>query len=313
MPEPAIVREVGLRDGLQSISTVMSTATKRAWLTAEYAAGVRHFEATSFVPARLLPQLADAEQVIAHASALPGAEVAALVPNVKGAVRALQTDVGTLVFVISASEAHNLANVRQSVAESIKQFGEVVALVRAEQRGRRVVGAISTAFGCSIAGSVSATFVIALAVALAEAGADEITLADTVGFAAPPDVRTLFRRVGAELPTVLLSAHFHDTRGLGLANVCAAIEGDVRTFDASLGGLGGCPHAPGASGNIVIEDLVFLLDRMGFDTGIDLDRLVGVRALLEEALPDPLYGTFARAGWPTGASGTTSMEMTTSC
>ncbi|MBV8120440.1 MAG: hydroxymethylglutaryl-CoA lyase [Alphaproteobacteria bacterium] len=301
MRERAFVREVGMRDGLQSLAEIMPTEQKIAWLDAEHAAGVREIEVSSFVPPKLLPQLADAEAVVRHALSLPGLTVSALIPNLKGAERGLAIGVHEINFVLSVSEGHNRANVRRSTTESIEDFRRVVALCHTapeDQRPRLTCG-LATAFGCTIEGAVDEERVRRIAVEVAEAGADAIMLADTVGYGQPAAVERVFRRVMADVAPLPVCGHFHDTRGLGLANVLAALNAGARSFDASLGGLGGCPYAPGATGNIVIEDLVFMLGAMGFDTGIDLDRLVEVRELVHQALPDVVqYGAIVKAGLP---------------
>jgi hydroxymethylglutaryl-CoA lyase len=301
MSERAVVREVGLRDGLQSLAETMPTEQKIAWLEAEYRAGVRDIEVSSFVPPKLLPQLADAEAVVRHALSLPGLTVSALIPNLKGAERGLALGVHEMNFVLSVSESHNRANVRRSTAESIADFRRVVALVHAAPPGRRprLACGLATAFGCTIEGDVEEDRVCQIAAEVAEAGADAITLADTVGYGNPAAVERVFRRVIAEVAPLPVSGHFHDTRGLGLANVLAALNAGARAFDASLGGLGGCPYAPGATGNIVTEDLAFMLAAMGFETGIDLGRLLQAREILARALPGvALHGAIAKAGLP---------------
>jgi hydroxymethylglutaryl-CoA lyase len=301
MSERADVREVGLRDGLQSLAEIMATEDKIAWLEAEYAAGVRDIEISSFVPPKLLPQLADAETVVRHAMGLPGLRVSALIPNLKGAERGLALGVPEMNFVLSVSEGHNQSNVRRSTEESIADFRRVVALAHTapEDRRPRIACGLATAFGCTIEGAVDEDRVRRIASEIAEAGADAIALADTVGYGNPAAVERVFRRVIADVAPLPVSGHFHDTRGLGLANVLAALNAGCRAFDASLGGLGGCPYAPGATGNIVTEDLAFLLESMGFDTGIDIDRLVGVREIVAGALPEvALHGAIATAGLP---------------
>jgi hydroxymethylglutaryl-CoA lyase len=290
MSERAHVREVGLRDGLQSIAEIMPTEQKIAWLDAEHAAGVREVEVSSFVPPKLLPQLADAEAVVRHALTLPGLTVSALIPNLKGAERGLALGVG-----------HNRSNVRRSTSESVEDFRRVVALCRTapEDRRPRVACGLATAFGCTIEGPVDEDRVRRIAVEVAEAGADAIALADTVGYGQPAAVERVFRRVMADVAPLPVSGHFHDTRGLGLANVLAALNAGARSFDASLGGLGGCPYAPGATGNIVTEDLAFMLEAMGFETGIDLDSLIALRDLVHGFLPNvEQHGAIAKAGLP---------------
>jgi hydroxymethylglutaryl-CoA lyase len=297
------VHEVGTRDGLQSVAAFVPTAVKERWIADEFAAGVSEIEVCSFVPVKLIPQFADAGEVVAHALALEGLTVAALVPNLKGAERALQLGVHKINYVISVSESHNRANVRRSTEESALDFERIMALCRDASRGRRpiVVGGLSTAMGCTIEGKVPEERVRRLALRLTAAGADEIILADTVGYGDPAAVRRLFGAVQKDIGAVPITAHFHDTRGLGLANVVAALDAGIRAFDASLAGLGGCPYAPGASGNICTEDLVFLLESMGFKTGVDLEKLIAVRAGICAALGDqPYHGTIARAGLPKG-------------
>jgi hydroxymethylglutaryl-CoA lyase len=301
MSERAYVREVGLRDGLQSIAEIMPTEQKLAWLDAEHAAGVREIEVSSFVPPKLLPQLADAEAVVRHALTLPGLVVSALIPNLRGAERGLALGVHEMNYVLSVSDGHNRANVRRSTEESIEDFRRVVALCGTAPADRRprVACGLATAFGCTIEGAVDEERVRRIAVEVAEAGADAIILADTVGYGQPAAVERVFRRVMVDVAPLPVSGHFHDTRGMGLANVLAALGVGARAFDASLGGLGGCPYAPGATGNIVTEDLAFMLEAMGFDTGIDIDRLVKVRELVHSLLPDIVqHGAIAKAGLP---------------
>lgn len=299
MREKIALREVGMRDGLQSIATVMPTATKIAWLDAEYRTGVRHVEVSSFVPPKLLPQLADAEAVIRHAMTLPGLHVSALIPNSRGAERGMAIGVPEMNYVLSVSNGHNLSNVRRSTEESVADFRRVVALCHAGDKPARINCGLATAFGCTIEGDVDEDRVRRIANEVAEAGADGIILADTVGYGQPAAIERVFRRVIADVAPLPVAAHFHDTRGLGIANVLAAYNAGCREFDASLGGLGGCPYAPGATGNIVMEDTAFLFESMGCDTGIDLDKLVAVRAIVAAALPEvALYGAIAKAGLP---------------
>jgi hydroxymethylglutaryl-CoA lyase len=301
MKERVSVREVGLRDGLQSLDRVMPTEAKIAWLEAECACGVREIEVSSFVPPKLLPQLADAETVVRYALGLNGLKPSVLIPNLKGAERGLALGVPAMNFVLSVSDSHNRANVRRSTEESIEELRRVVARCRAAAGPRRprIACGLATAFGCTIEGVVPEDRVRRIALEAAEAGADEIILADTVGYGNPASVGRRFRRVMADVAPLPVSGHFHDTRGLGLANVLAALDAGARAFDASLCGLGGCPYAPGATGNIVTEDLVFMLEAMGFETGIDLGRLSKVREILVAQLPEvPLYGAIVKAGLP---------------
>ena len=295
--EKVEVVEVGLRDGLQILERVMPTEDKIAWLNAEHAAGVRRFEAASFVPPKLMPQMADAAEVVAAAKRLPGTIVTALVPNQKGAVAAVAAGADTLIAPVSASEAHSSANVRRTPDEMVAEIARICEVRNQADRPVRIDAGLATTFGCTIQGEVREDEVVRIAEACLKAGADTIGLADTVGYANPAQVRRLFSRVREVAGDRLHSAHFHDTRGLGLANVVAALDVGIRSFDASLGGLGGCPHAPGASGNVATEDLVFMLEEMGFDTGIDLDALIKAQRRLVELLPgQTLYGKLAGAG-----------------
>jgi hydroxymethylglutaryl-CoA lyase len=297
------VHEVGTRDGLQSAPFFVPTALKQRWCTAEHEAGVPEIEVCSFVPVRLLPQFADAAEVVAHAKTLEGLRVAALVPNLKGAERAIELGVHKINYVLSVSESHNRANVRRSTEESVNDFARIVELVRTQPAQHRptIVAGLATALGCTIEGPVPESRVRDIARQVVAAGADALIVADTVGYANPAAVKRLFRALRGDLGDIPTKAHFHDTRGLGLANVVAALEAGVRAFDASLGGLGGCPYAPGASGNICTEDLVFMLESMGLSTGVDLDELIALRREIEPALPgQPFHGTIARAGLPKG-------------
>src|SRR5881394_741825 len=304
MADAVQIREVGMRDGLQSIADILPTETKLAWLDAEYAAGVREIEVTSFVPPKLLPQLADAEAVVRHALTLPGLIVSALIPNSRGAERGLALGVHEMNFVLSVSEGHNKSNVRRSTEESIEDFRRVVALCREHggnggSRRPRINCGLATSFGCTIEGDVDEDRVRRIANDVVAAGADGIILADTVGYGNPAAIGRIFRRVIADVAPIPVAAHFHDTRGLGLANVLAAFAAGCKEFDASLGGLGGCPYAPGATGNIVIEDTVFMFESMGLDTGIDLEKLNAAREIVARALPDvTLYGAIAKASLP---------------
>jgi hydroxymethylglutaryl-CoA lyase len=296
-----LISEVGPRDGLQSVKTVMPTACKLRWITALYDAGLREIEVASFVPASLLPQMADAAEVVRHALTLPGLTVMALVPNLRGAQVALAAGVHKLTLPVSASAAHSLANVRKTREEMVEEVRTIAALCRDTAPQVKVEAGISTAFGCTLQGEVAEDDVIRLAAQCIAAGADESGLSDTTGYANPAQVRRLFRRLRAEIGGHAGAAHMHNTRGLGLANCLAAYEEGVRTFDASLGGLGGCPYAPGASGNVVTEDLVFMFEAMGVPTGVDLGRLMAAREPLRAGLPgEAIYGMTPEAGLPKG-------------
>ena len=299
-----IITEVGLRDGLQNTKSFMPTAAKKSWISAEAAAGVRAIEVCSFVPAKLIPQFIDAEEVLAHANAIRGLTTVVLVPNFKGCERALRAGARRITVPVSVSEAHSMSNVRKTTAQAIEDFARMAELIRSQAQTQRpqLVGACSTAFGCSLQGVVAEEDVVRVALALRDAGADAISLADTVGYANPEQVKRLFHRVRSAIgENFHIEAHFHNTRGLGLANALAAYDAGVRNFDSTLGGLGGCPFAPGASGNVVTEDLVFMFESMGVRTGIDIDKLIEVRNAAFKALPDAeLYGHIATAGLPKG-------------
>jgi len=300
-PADVLISEVGPRDGLQSVSATMPTAAKKRWLDALHAAGLREIEVASFVPARLLPQMADAAEVVAHALTLPGLTVMALVPNLRGAGAALQAGVHKLTIPVSASAAHSLANVRRTPEQMVEEVRAIVALRNRVAPSVGIEAGISTAFGCTLQGRVAEDDVVRLAEQVVAAGVDECGLSDTTGMANPAQVRRLFERVRAAIGARTGAAHLHNTRGLGLANCLAAWGAGVRTFDSSLGGLGGCPYAPGASGNVVTEDLVFMFEAMGVRTGVDLERLIAARAPLREGLPgEPLYGMTPEAGLPRG-------------
>jgi hydroxymethylglutaryl-CoA lyase len=295
------ISEVGPRDGLQSVQATMPTADKCRWIDALAAAGLREIEVGSFVPARLLPQMADVADVVRHAITIPGLRVMALVPNRRGAEAALAAGVHKLTLPVSASEAHSLANVRKTREQMVEELRSVIALRNERAPGVPVEVGLSTAFGCTLQGLVPEDDVIALAVACVQAGVDEVGLSDTTGMANPAQVRRLFTRLRADLGAHAGAAHLHNTRGLGLANCLAAFDVGVRSFDSSLGGLGGCPYAPGASGNVVTEDLVFMFEAMGVSTGVDIAKLIAAREPLKAGLPgEPLYGMTPEAGLPRG-------------
>ena len=298
------VSEVGPRDGLQNIDSILPTPAKKAWVAAEAAAGVPEIEVGSFVPARLLPQLADTAELVPFARTLPGLSVAVLVPNLRGAQAALASGAHHISMPLSVSETHSLANLRKTHAQMFDEIAAVVAAVAAQPAAVRpsLEVSLSTAFGCTLEGPVPEDRVVELAERAIALGADEVGLADTTGYGNPSQVRRLTTRIQAAVGRERLTGvHLHNTRGQGLANVMAALEAGITTIDSSLGGLGGCPFAPGASGNIVTEDLVFLLEAMGLRTGIDIDRLLAARLDVQAALPDEtLYGFVADAGLPKG-------------
>jgi hydroxymethylglutaryl-CoA lyase len=303
LPDPQIlVSEVGLRDGLQSLRAIMPTAAKMDWIRAESAAGVREIEVGSFVPARLLPQLADTAALVRYARTISGLTVAVLVPNLHGARAAIAAGAHKITLPLSVSETHSLRNLRRSHAQVIAEAQAIGALIATLPDDARphFEGSLSTAFGCTIEGPIADAQILRLAEALMTAGCDEVGLADTSGYADPASVRRLIRLVrGAVGKEALTGIHLHNTRGLGLANALAALQEGITTLDCSIAGLGGCPFAPGASGNIVTEDLCFMLAAMGLDTGINLAALLEVRKILAAALPgEALYGFTPDAGLP---------------
>jgi hydroxymethylglutaryl-CoA lyase len=308
MREPGIlISEVGPRDGLQSIGSVMPSEAKMAWIAAEAAAGVREIEVGSFVPARILPQLADTAELVRFARTIPGLTVAALVPNLRGAQAAVEAGAHKITLPLSVSETHSLRNLRRNHSQVLGEARAIGEFLRStpEDRRPRFEGSLSTAFGCTLEGPIADSQIARLAEQLLAAGCDELGLADTTGYADPAAVRRVIRLVRSVAGSEAVAGiHLHNTRGLGLANALAALEEGVSTFDSSLGGLGGCPFAPGASGNIVTEDLCFMLAAMGFDTGIDLQALLEVRKIVAAALPgEQLYGFTPLAGLPLGFNG----------
>lgn len=290
-----LVSEVGPRDGLQSIERIMPLDAKKRWISAEAAAGVKEIEVGSFVPPKLLPQMADTAELVKHAKTIDGLTVVTLVPNAKGAQFAADAGVDGMSIPFSMSETHSIKNVRKDHASMIEEIRAAASI--AKEHGIHFAVGLSTAFGCTYEGAVDPDAVARLAEKAAEAGAQEFSLSDTTGYADPAQVRRLTKLVKSAVGDKLSTLHLHNTRGLGLANVVAGLEEGITTFDASLGGLGGCPFAPGASGNLVTEDLVLMLNSMGLKTGVDLDKLLKVRSIIEEALPgEPLYGFTPDAG-----------------
>jgi len=299
LPAQAIIREVGLRDGLQSIAAVMPTAHKLEWLRQAHAAGQREIEVGSFVPARLLPQLADTAELVAYAKTLPGLSTSVLVPNLKGAERAIESGADLMLLPLSASHAHSLANLRKTPDEVVEEIGRIRAARDASGSRMVLEVGMSTAFGCTLQGRVEPAEVLRLLQAVLDAGADRVSLADTVGYADPAMVRDLFEAAFALVGDKLACGHFHDTRGMGMANVYAALLTGMTRFDACLAGIGGCPHAPGASGNVASEDLAYMFASMGIQTGIDFDKLMALRGQVAGWLEgESLHGTLWRAGLP---------------
>lgn len=299
LPRRVVVREVGLRDGLQILPRTVPTAVKLEWLREAHAAGLRELEVGSFVPARLMPQLADTAEVLAYAKTLPGLVASVLVPNLKGAERAIAEEAHAMLLPLSASHAHSLANLRKTPDEVVADIGRIRALRDSSGSATHLEVGMSTAFGCTIQGRVEEDEVVRLVQAVLDAGADSVGLADTVGYADPAMVSRLFEKVLRVAGPRLASAHFHDTRGLGLANCFAALQLGIPRLDACLGGIGGCPHAPGASGNVATEDLAYLLASMGIATGLDFEALMRLRGKLAGWLEgETLHGNIWRAGLP---------------
>ena len=294
-----LISEVGPRDGLQSIKRVMPTALKIKWIQALAAAGLREIEAASFVPPKLLPQMADAPELVREVVKIPGVQILVLAPNLRGVQNAIAAGARHITMPVSASEAHSQSNLRKSCAEAIEEIAQVCHFrdnLPADQRPF-IEANVSTAFGCTLQGEVSEDWAIELALRLARAGADSVGLSDSVGYANPVQVKRMFARLRRELGDTAGAAHLHNTRGQGLANVVAALEAGCTIIDASQGGIGGCPYAPGATGNVVTEDVVYLLESMGIDTGVDLEKLLAARSILLEGLPgEPVYGYVQNAG-----------------
>jgi hydroxymethylglutaryl-CoA lyase len=295
------LREVGLRDGLQLVKTFPSTAAKQRWVRDEYAAGVRHFEVGSFLPAKTFPQFADVREIVKTVATLPGAHGVALALNERGVNEALASGVAEIASVVSATEEHSQANANRSREQAIANIKRLCELRDASGHKPIVNAAISMALGCSITGPVDPREVMRIAEKCLEAGVDFVAIADTVGYAGPKQVAELTKAIVKISGSKPVCVHLHDTRGMGIANASAALDAGARILDGSLGGLGGCPFAPGATGNVVFEDLVFLCESKGFNTGIDIEKLIAVRAILRSEMPnETLYGGLARAGLPAG-------------
>ena len=300
MKDTVLISEVGPRDGLQNCKGVMPTADKKKWIDGLYTAGLREIEVGSFVPPKLFPQLADTAQIVAHAKQYDDLTVLALVPNLRGAQGAVDAGVDAITLPLSVSETHSLKNMRQTHDQVIETVRGIRKLFDESAKNIRFEAGLSTAFGCSLEGVVPEDKVLTLGERLIEAGVDELGLSDTTGYAQPLQVKRLIRRlretVGADK---VKSVHLHNTQGLGIANAFSAYEEGIEVFDSSQGGLGGCPASPGASGNIVTEDLVYMFEAMGVKTGIDIDKLMALREIIATALPDePLYGFTPNAGLP---------------
>jgi hydroxymethylglutaryl-CoA lyase len=304
MAQRILISEVGPRDGLQSIKQIMPTDAKKAWISAQSAAGFTEIEVGSFVPAKLLPQLADTAEIVRYAKTIPNLTVAVLVPNLRGAQAAIEAGADKITLPLSVSETHSLANLRKTHEQVLAEATAIGALIAEQPADKRphFEGSLSTAFGCTLEGPIPMEQILRLGEQLMAAGCDEVGVADTTGYADPAAVKAMVKSLRAAFgDEAVQGIHLHNTRGLGLANVLAALDSGLTTIDSSLGGLGGCPFAPGASGNIVTEDLVFMLQAMGYETGVDLPALLAVRKILQDALPgEPLYGFTPDAGLPLG-------------
>ncbi|MBN9005959.1 MAG: hydroxymethylglutaryl-CoA lyase [Rhizobiales bacterium] len=296
-----VLREVGLRDGLQLVKTFPSTAAKKDWIAREYDAGVRHFEVGSFLPAKTFPQFADVRDIVKTVASLPGAHGIALTLNERGVNEALESGVAEIATVVSATEEHSRANANRSRDEAIANVERLCRLRDASAHKPIVHVAVSMALGCSITGAVDPKEALRIAERCYAAGADVVGVADTVGYSGPKQVAELTAATVKIAGRKPVCVHLHDTRGMGIANAAAALDAGARILDGSLGGLGGCPFAPGATGNVVFEDLAFLCQSKGFETGIDIEKLIDVRAILRSEMPqEALYGGLARAGLPRG-------------
>lgn len=297
LPHDVVVREVGLRDGLQSIAYTLPTAQKIQWLEQAFAAGVREIEVGAFVPVRYLPQLGDTAELVASARQIAGLRVSVLIPNLRGAQAAIDSGADSMILPLSASREHSLANLRKTPDDVILELKKIRALRDASGLSVQIEVGISTAFGCTLQGFVEPAEVLRLMQSALDAGADHVSLADTVGYGDPAAVKELFASAVGAAGDKVWAGHFHDTRGLALANIYAAMEVGIARFDASLAGIGGCPHAPGASGNVSTEDLAYMLASMGISTGLDLDALLALRERVAGWLSGaPLHGSIWRAG-----------------
>jgi hydroxymethylglutaryl-CoA lyase len=306
--KPAVtIVEVGPRDGLQILKSILPTAHKKRWIAAAAAAGVREIEVCSFVPAAVVPGMADAAEIVRYARTIGGLTTTALAPNAKGAQAAFAAGAHRVSMPISVSVAHNLANIRKTHEQSIDELRRAVDMRNGQPKAdnAEIEVGLSTAFGCSIAGVVPEKDVLALAEKCLAAGADRVTPADTIGIGNPLQVKRMYAALYKAFGTSKIGgSHFHDTRGQGIANALAALEAGVTSFDTSLAGLGGCPFAPGASGNVCTEDLVWVLEEMGVSTGIDLAKLLACREILEDGLPlEKLSGHLGEAGLARTQSG----------
>ncbi|HKB79986.1 MAG TPA: hydroxymethylglutaryl-CoA lyase [Thermoanaerobaculia bacterium] len=287
------VVEVGPRDGLQNEKVTIPTEAKVEYITALADAGLRVIEAGAFVSPKWVPQMADTDEVYRQIPKDPGVDFPVLVPNMKGLQRAIECGVQSIAIFTAASDSFNRRNINMSIDESLTNYAPVAVRARAE--GMRVRGYISTAFGCPYEGDVAPEKVLEVAARLLDLGCAEVSVGDTIGVGTPMQVQGVIGMLLQVIPPSKLAMHFHDTRGTALANTLAAMEMGIGTFDTSSGGLGGCPYAPGASGNMATEDLIYMLDRMGIETGVNLDRLVAASSVVAPYLDHPLPGRYLQA------------------
>lgn len=293
-PDRVDVVEVGLRDGLQIEPEFVPTSVKVRLLNRLIDAGVRHFEATSFVSPRAVPQLRDAADVLEQAGRRPGVKLGALAPNRRGVERALASKADEVIVFLSATETHNQKNLNRPVEQSLRDIEDIAALLQGNPIGRK--GAIAVAFGCPFEGDVDIGALKAIVGQFARLKFDSVTLGDTTGMATPPLVRKTVDALRAAFPGLPLALHFHNTRGIGLVNVMEGLRAGIATYESSLGGLGGCPFAPGATGNICTEDLVYLLDELGIDSGIALPALIEAARDMQSVMGRTLPGQLMKAG-----------------
>ncbi len=294
LPKHVTVREVGPRDGFQPEKDWIPTERKIEIINLISEAGVPEIECTSFTHPKWIPQLRDAEEVMARITRRPGTKYAALAPNLVGAKRAIAAKVDEIDLVVSASETHNLKNVNRTIKESLAEFRQIMEIANAAKVP--VVGGMATVFGCPMEGDIPLERVLWIAGELLDMGCIALSLGDSTGMANPRQIREALGALRDKFPTARIIMHLHDTRGMGLANVLASLEMGVSEFDGALGGMGGCPYAPGATGNIDTEDLVHMLHEMGIETGVDLDKLLAAAKRLQEIVGRPLYGAVMKAG-----------------
>ncbi len=292
IPTSVTVVEVGPRDGLQNEATTIPTDDKVAFVNRLSAAGLREIEVTAFVSPKWVPSMADADDVVRRMDRRPGVRYSALVPNMAGLERAIAAGVTNVAVFAAASETFSRKNINRSIDESFEIYGEVTAAAIAA--GLRVRGYLSTAFGCPYEGAVPVGQVALLTARLLDLGVYEVAVSDTIGIAHPGQVRAMLPQLLTTTPVTRLALHFHDTRGLALANVLAALDFGIATFDASAGGLGGCPYAPGASGNLATEDLLYMLDGLGIDTGVRIDQVSDAARAIAPRLSHPLASRYTQ-------------------